>query len=176
MKRLVRRCLRIQLTVLFLIFCLSGSVFAVEADLIVYNGKVVTVDSQSSVCRAMAVKGNRILRVGSNEEVLQLKGDRTKVINLNGKMVMPGFIDSHVHPAGACMTEFDHPIPQMDSIEDVLNYIKARASVLADGQWIVLQQVFITRLREQRYPRLIGTHPIYFYLFIIHIGSSIPGP
>ena len=50
------------------------------------------------------------------------------------------------------MTEFDHPIPQMDSIEDVLNYIKMRASVLADGEWIVVQQVFITRLREQRYP------------------------
>jgi predicted amidohydrolase YtcJ len=100
----------------------------------------------------MAVKDNRILHVGSNEEILQLKGGETKVVNLNGKMVLPGFIDSHVHPCGACMTEFDHPIPQMDSIEDVLNYIKMRASVLADGQWIVVQQVFITRLREQRYP------------------------
>ena len=152
MKRFIRGCLGIQVTALFLICCMSSSVFAVEADLIVYNGKIVTVDSDSSVCRAMAVKDNRILRVGSNKEILQLKGDDTKVLNLKGKMVMPGFIDSHVHPAGACMTEFDHPIPQMDSIEDVLNYIKMRAGVLADGQWIVVQQVFITRLREQRYP------------------------
>jgi predicted amidohydrolase YtcJ len=152
MKQLVIRCLRIQIVVLFLIFCWSSSVFAAEADLIVYNGKIVTVDSESSICRAMAVKDNRILHVGSNEEILQLKGGETKVVNLNGKMVLPGFIDSHVHPCGACMTEFDHPIPQMDSIEDVLNYIKMRASVLADGQWIVVQQVFITRLREQRYP------------------------
>ena len=152
MKRFIRRCLGIQVTALFLICCMSSSVFAVEADLIVYNGKIVTVDSDSSVCRAMAVKDNRILRVGGNQEVLQLKGDGSKVVDLKGKMVMPGFIDSHVHPAGACMTEFDHPIPQMDSIEDVLNYIKMRANVLADGQWIVVQQVFITRLREQRYP------------------------
>lgn len=152
MKRLVCRCLRIQVTVLFLVFCLSSSVFAVEADLIIYNGKIVTVDSDSSVCRAMAVKDNRILRVGNNEDVLQLKGGETKLVNLNGKMVLPGFIDSHVHPCGACMTVFDHPIPQMDSIEDVLNYIKMRANALADGQWIVVQQVFITRLREQRYP------------------------
>jgi predicted amidohydrolase YtcJ len=152
MKRLVFKYLRIQMTALFLIFCWSSSVFAVEADLIVYNGKVVTVDSGSSIHRAMAIKGNLILRVGGNEEILQLKGGETKVVNLNGKMVLPGFIDSHVHPCGACMTEFDHPIPQMDSIEDVLNYIKMRANVLADGEWIVVQQVFITRLREQRYP------------------------
>jgi predicted amidohydrolase YtcJ len=137
---------------LFLICCTSSSVFAAEADLIIYNGKIVTVDAESSIYRAMAVKNNRILRVGNNKEVLKLKGDDTKVVDLKGRMVMPGFIDSHVHSCGACMTEFDHPIPQMDSIEDVLNYIKMRASVLADGQWIVLQQVFITRLREQRYP------------------------
>jgi predicted amidohydrolase YtcJ len=138
--------------VLFLIICWSSSVFAVEADLIVYNGKIVTVDSGFSICRAMAIKDNRILRIGTNKDILQLKGENTKVLNLNGKMVLPGFIDSHVHPAGACMTEFDHPIPQMDSIEDVLDYIKMRANTLADGQWIVVQQVFITRLREQRYP------------------------
>ncbi len=50
------------------------------------------------------------------------------------------------------MTEFDHPIGDMESVQDVLDYFKARAEVLADGEWIVLQQVFITRLREQRYP------------------------
>jgi predicted amidohydrolase YtcJ len=58
------------------------------------------------------------------------------------------------------MTEFDHPIPQMDSIEDVLDYIRTlarpsaggQADVLENGDWIVVQQVFITRLREQRYP------------------------
>ena len=152
MKRFILKCMRIQVTALFIIFCMSSSVFAIEADLIIYNGKIVTVDSDSSICRAMAVEGNRILRVGSNKEILQLKGGSTKVVDLNGKMVMPGFIDSHLHPCGACMTEFDHPIPQMDSIEDVLDYIKSRASVLADGEWIVVQQVFITRLREQRYP------------------------
>ena len=67
-------------------------------------------------------------------------------------MVLPGLIDSHVHPCGAAMTEFDHSIPQMDSVADVLDYFRGRADVLDDGEWIVLQQVFITRLREQRYP------------------------
>lgn len=100
----------------------------------------------------MAVKGDRILQVGDNKNILRLKADKTEVLNLDGKTVLPGFIDSHVHATGACMTEFDHPIPQMDSIRDVLNYIKKRADALEDGQWIILQQVFITRLREQRYP------------------------
>ena len=90
MKRLVFRCLIIQVTVLFLICCLSSSIFAVEADLIIHNGKIVTVDSESSICRAMAVKDNRILHLGGNGEILQLKGDDTKVVDLKDKMVMPG--------------------------------------------------------------------------------------
>ena len=120
--------------------------------MIVYNGRIVTVDPDFSIRQAMAVKGNRIAAVGGNEDILRLKTDRTETLDLNGKMVLPGLIDSHVHPCEACMTEFDHPIPQMDSIEDVLNYIRTRADVLENGDWIVVQQVFITRLREQRYP------------------------
>ena len=87
-KRFIPKCLGIQITALCLFCYMSGSVFAVEADLIVYNGKVVTVDSDFSICRAMAVKDNRILRVGGNKEILQLKGDDTKVVNLKGKRLL----------------------------------------------------------------------------------------
>jgi predicted amidohydrolase YtcJ len=100
----------------------------------------------------MAVKDNSILRVGDNEKILRMKTNNTEVLNLDGKIVLPGFIDSHSHPCEACMTEFDHPIPQMDSTQDVLDYISNRADVLKDGEWIRVQQVFITRPREQRYP------------------------
>lgn len=166
MKKLMRNLLRTWITALVLVLGQpapraplqgalgpgGGDVAALEADLIVYNGKIVTVDSDFSIRQAMAVKGNRIAAVGSNEDILRLKTDRTETLDLDGKMVLPGLIDSHVHPCEACMTEFDHPIPQMDSIEDVLDYIRTRADVLEDGDWIVVQQVFITRLREQRYP------------------------
>jgi predicted amidohydrolase YtcJ len=121
------------------------------ADLILQNGKVATVDRQFSIHQAIAVKDGRILAVGSNEEVLKLKTPETSVFDLGGKLVLPGLIDSHVHPAAA-MTEFDHEIPVMESIADVLSYVRARAEALPDGEWIQLRQVFITRLEEQRYP------------------------
>jgi hypothetical protein len=110
------------------------------------------VDKTFSIHQALAVRGDRILKVGTNEDVLKTKGPRTQLVDLQGKVVLPGLIDSHVHPTGAALTEFDHPIPDFEGIPDVLDYIRARAKVLAEGEWIVVRQVFITRLREQRYP------------------------
>ncbi|HVX10644.1 MAG TPA: amidohydrolase [Pirellulales bacterium] len=141
---------------------------AEQADLILEHGKVVTVDREFSLCEALAVKDGRILAVGSDAEVQKTRGDRTKVVDLRGGMVLPGLGDSHVHPADAAMIEFDHPVPEMESIADVLDYIRSRAAVLAEGQWIVVRQVFITRLREQRYPTkaeldaAAPKHPVVF--------------
>ena len=104
------------------------------ADLILHHGKVVTVDREFSVRQALAVKGDRLLRVGTDDEVLKTRGPRTAVVDLGGKMVLPGLIDSHTHPTGACMTEFDHPIPEMETIQDVLDYIRSRAEALGAGQ------------------------------------------
>jgi len=137
------------LSMVFVSFSFAG---ASDIDLILYNGRIVTVDATFTIGQAMAVKGARIEAVGSNEQILKLRTGRTEQLDLEGKMVLPGLIDTHVHACDAAMTEFDHPIPQMDSITDVLDYFGSRARVLEDGQWIVLQQVFITRLREQRYP------------------------
>ncbi|HWB04517.1 MAG TPA: amidohydrolase [Verrucomicrobiales bacterium] len=131
---------------------LPGISPAQEPDLIVHHGKVVTVDPKFTVLQAMAVKDGLILRTGTNDEILSLKGPRTELIDLEGKMVLPGLMDSHTHPASACMTEFAHEIPNMESVTDVLRYIHDRAAIVPEDKWIVVQQVFITRLREQRYP------------------------
>ena len=120
--------------------------------LILHHGKVVTVDGKFSMAEAIAVEGARIAAVGDNDSILKLKGEGTKLVDLSGRMMIPGLIDSHTHPVTASMTEFDHPVPQMDSIEAVLDYIRVGASVVPEGGWILLSQVFITRLREQRYP------------------------
>src|SRR5262249_16908723 len=121
-----------------------------------------------AIHQALAVQGDRILRVGSNDEVLKTKGPRTEMVDLQGKMVLPGLIDSHTHPTAACMTEFDHPIPDMETIADVLAYIKGRTKALPEGAWIVVRQVFITRLKEQRYPTrqeldaIAPKHPVLY--------------
>jgi predicted amidohydrolase YtcJ len=122
------------------------------ADLILDNGRVVTVDPQETVAEAMAIRGERILRVGTSAEVMNHRGAGTRLFDLAGKAVLPGLIDSHTHPASASLTEFDHPIPDMESIQDVLAYVRERTKVVPEEQWIVLQQVFITRLKEKRYP------------------------
>ena len=67
-------------------------------------------------------------------------------------MVLPGFMDSHSHPVGAATTEFDHPIPDIGDIASLLQYITERTRVVPEGSLIGVSQVFITRLREQRYP------------------------
>ena len=123
-----------------------------SADLIFHNGRVLSVDGRFSVHSALAVRGERILAVGSEAEVMKTKGERTRVIDLKGRTVMPGLMDSHVHAVDAAMTEFDHPVPDMETIKDVLDYIRSRAKVVPKDQWITVRQVFITRLREQRYP------------------------
>lgn len=125
---------------------------AAAPDLIVHHGRIVTVDRAFSVQEAMAIEGNRIVELGSDQDLLKLKGPGTVVIDLQGHTVLPGLIDSHTHPESACMTEFDHAIPEMETIADVLQYIRQRAAALGPGKWVEVHQVFITRLREQRYP------------------------
>ena len=121
-------------------------------DLILHHGKIVTVDPQFRVVEAMAVRGDRILAVGASDEVLGLAGPKTERIDLDDRTAMPGLIDSHSHPPDAATYEFDHPVPEMETVADVLAYIRSRAKALAPGQWIGVQQVFITRLRDPRFP------------------------
>ena len=142
-----------QLASLFFLFVPDRSARADDAaDLIVHHGKIVTVDRDFSICQALAVKGGRVIRVGSDEEILKTRKANTSVVDLAGKMVLPGLIDSHTHPTDACMIEADHPIPAMETISEVLDFIHARADAVGPGQWVVVRQVFITRLKEQRYP------------------------
>jgi predicted amidohydrolase YtcJ len=139
-----------------------------EPDLILHHGKILTVDDKFTVAEALAVKRDRLLAVGGNGEIRKLAGPQTKQIDLRGKTVLPGLADSHVHPTAASTYEFDHPVPEMDTIADVLNYITARAAAVEKGNWIVIRQVFITRLRDQRYPTrneldaVAPEHPVMF--------------
>lgn len=132
------------------------------------NGHIVTVDESFSVVEAMLIEGDRIVKTGSNAEVRDGLPPGAEVIDLKGATVLPGLIDSHVHSTGASTYEFDHVIPEMETIADVLSYIRERARLLPEGTWIGLSQVFITRLQEQRFPTLAELdeaapkHPVVF--------------
>lgn len=147
---------------------LVPSFLSAAPTLILHGGKVVTVDAQDRIVSALAVEGDRIVAVGSDEEVLKLKGDGTEVRDLKGRMVLPGLMDSHSHPVGAATHEFDHPIPDIGDIPQLLDYISARAKAVPEGSLIYVRQIFITRLKEQRYPtreeldRVAPKHPVHF--------------
>jgi hypothetical protein len=147
--------------------CTKSPSPAESPDLILHHANIITVDPRFTVAQAISVKDGRILAVGTNSQILKTRSGATNVIDLGGKTILPGLIDSHVHPAAA-MTEFDHPLPDMNSIADVLAYVRSRAEVVPKGQWIVLRQVFITRLAERRYPTRLELdaaapdHPVLF--------------
>ncbi|MGV3485359.1 MAG: amidohydrolase, partial [Planctomycetaceae bacterium] len=136
--------------------------------LVVHGGQIVTVDANFQIVSAMAIRGDRIIATGTDAEMLKLASAETQRLNLEGRMVLPGLIDSHVHAASAAVYEFDHAVPTMQTIEEVLQYIASRASVVPRGEWIVVQQVFVTRLRDQRFPtrqeldRVAPHHPVCF--------------
>ncbi len=146
----------------------SITIGSAAPDLILHNAKIATVDSQFSIQEAIAIEQGRVVRVGKNRDVLGLRQAGTEVVNLRGRFVVPGLIDSHSHPADACMTEFEHQIPEMHKVADVLKYIRSRAAVVPPGEWITVRQVFITRLAEQRYPTRAElddagpNHPVLF--------------
>ena len=135
----------------------AAPLYAETFDVLIRHGRVVDGSGNPAFFADVAVKNGRIAQVGNNDDVLKRRGPRTEVVDLQGRMVLPGLMDSHAHPLSAAMTEFDHPIPEMESIADVLDYIGARSKLQPEGEWIVLQQVFITRLREQRALRTAAT-------------------
>lgn len=137
-------------------------------DVILHSGKVVTVDDRFQIAEAIAVRGSRIVRVGASGDLRALAGPNTKVVDLAGRFVCPGLIDSHVHATGAAVYEFDHPVPDFETVGQVLDYIRERTKVVPEGEWILLNQVFVTRLRDQRFPNrreldeVAPKHPVAF--------------
>ena len=150
------------------VFVVSAQGAVGAADLVLINGNVITVDEQLPKAEAVAVSSGRISSVGTTAAIRTFIGPNTEIVDLSGKTVIPGLIDSHTHPTGASLTEFDHEIPTLATIGDVLSYIRGRAMTLGEGRWIVVQQVFITRLQEKRYPtrqeldRVAPKNPVIF--------------
>ena len=84
--------------VLFFLFATwSATVFAQSADTILINGKIVTVDDQFRTVQAVAIQRDHIVATGGNDEIQKLKGPATRLIDVQGRTVIPGLIDNHAH-------------------------------------------------------------------------------
>jgi predicted amidohydrolase YtcJ len=119
---------------------------ATVADLVLRGGKVITVDAQDRITTAVAVVGNRIAATGSGQEIARFVGPATRVIELKGRTVTPGFIDSHSHVEGLAESEnFAVPIHIPHSVKttnDILQRLKDAAAKLPPGNWIVGQGTY----------------------------------
>ncbi len=125
-----------------------------SADLAFINANVRTMNPRQPVAQAVAIRKGRILKVGTNQEINQLIGKGTRTINLDGKTVVPGLIDTHVHVAdfGRCLLWLDLTCAQ--SIKEVQSKLKEKAKQTAVGQWIIGRGWNNNRFKEQRFLKL----------------------
>jgi predicted amidohydrolase YtcJ len=162
-----------------LLTCGSLHAAAEPADLILHNGRIITVDQTFQIVQAVAVKDGRILDAGKNERIRTHEGPKTRVIDLNGKTVLPGLYDSHTHPLGAATSELRAPLPVLKSLKDVFAHIAARAAKTPEGEWIVIQYAFPTRLDEMRFPtkseldRAAPKHPVLYHAGPAGVANSL---
>ena len=122
------------------------------ADLVLMDGNVLTMNSSQPSAEAVAVTKDRIVKVGTNEEINSWIGKATKIINLQGRTVVPGLIDSHIHVAdfGKFLTWID--LKDVNSIEEMQRRIRERAQKIPEGRWIIGSGWDQTRFVEKRYP------------------------
>ena len=130
------------------------------ADLALVRGKVLTMNPSQPCAEAVAVKSDRILKVGTNEEIIRLIGKNTEVIDLRGKTVVPGFIDTHIHVAdfGRFLTWVD--LRDVKSIKEMQSRIRLRAKSTPKGKWIIGHGWDQTHFMEQRFPTLLDLNEV----------------
>jgi predicted amidohydrolase YtcJ len=122
------------------------------ADLALKNGNVLTMDSCQHNVEAIAIKKDRIIKVGTNKEINQSIGKTTNVINLRGKTVVPGLTDSHIHVSdfGKYLMWLD--LRDADSIEEMKHRIRERVEKISGDRWIIGSGWNQTRFAEKRSP------------------------
>jgi predicted amidohydrolase YtcJ len=146
----------------FLLVIFNLSLFADQADTIYYGGVVVTVDDRTPVVEALAVKEGTIVAVGKKDDVMQLRGEKTVLVDLKGKALLPGFIDAHGHlmnvgVQAAVANLLPKPDGKVDSIENLLIELKQwgasdAAKKILNGKLVIGLGYDDTQLKDKRHP------------------------
>src|SRR5262245_62349505 len=138
------------------------------ADLVVHGAKIVTVDARSPTAEAVAIRDGVFVFVGSDAAVNKWIGNKSRVIDAQGRTVVPGLIESHVHALGAARGEAAQPFVQLGSIAEIQEWVRRQAEAHPAGTWIQAPRVDVTRIRERRLPTRADLdaaapgHPVVF--------------
>jgi len=122
------------LTIVFLAGCEKKEE---PADLVLLNGKIVTVDEARPEAQALAVRQDKIVAVGSDKEVKRYVGDVTETIDLGGKLAIPGFIDSHGHFASVGESKLVLNLMKVKNWDEIVTMVKEAAEKAKPGEWIL---------------------------------------
>ena len=145
------------------------------ADLVLLNGTVITVDDRDTIAQALAVRDGRIVFVGTTAAARKMVAEKTRVIDLAGRTVTPGLIDTHVH--------FSEPADTLDlgdarSMDDVIAKVRARAANVPPGTWVRGGGWDEGKLKERRYitaadlDKAAPEHPVYLTHTTGHYGVA----
>lgn len=108
-----------------------------SADLVLHNGNIYTVDSAFSIVEAVAVKNGLIIKTGTSEEMIAVAGQNTRLIDLDGKTMIPGFIESHAHLVGIGYNALELDLLQTTSYEEMIEAVRETAAQKEKGEWIL---------------------------------------
>lgn len=108
------------------------------ADIVIRGGKVATVDADFSFAEAVAIRGNTIVYVGKNSGVSSFVGAETRVLDLDGELVMPGFIDAHCHPFNLGRPDEEtFSVAGSDTYAELVEKVRQKVATLEPGEWII---------------------------------------
>jgi predicted amidohydrolase YtcJ len=156
--------LRITLTVLAAIPVLSGAAGGQTklpdaviryADIVLFNGKVLTADEKFTIAQAVAIRDGKFLAVGRTQDIMALAGPKTEKIDLSGRSAIPGFVETHLHQAhvGNGATERGRKRLEMATVESAIEELKGEVKGTPPGEWVIVggprNQVFYTLNRTQ---------------------------
>ena len=134
--------LRWPLKACFALFVLGTAAHAQQADvnaptLVLLNGKILTMNDQSQVAQAVAIRDGKILAVGDDAAIRSMAGSTTRTIDLSGKTVVPGLIDTHAHFKAAGLADYVVNMSRAKTVAEALEAIKQFAAKKKPGEWII---------------------------------------
>lgn len=164
----------------------SGSAAGLEADLVVYNGKILTVDSPNpesySTVQAVAIQHGEFVAVGSNDEVMQYAGPNTRKIDAGGRTVLPGIVETHDHVYGSANHFFPREAPRVgetdpplvySSKDEFLSQLRTLVLKKKPGEWITMQprpgkEGYLVEMQKgeitiEDLDKIAPNNPVYFH-------------